>query len=76
MIEFWLYIFILDLFIFKQYSFQVEVTELNTQFIENIIFIMKYILEMKSDQPCEYLGVTSIESMMLSIVRLVFLFFF
>lgn len=52
-------------------SGQVEVTELNTQFIENIIFIMKNILEMKSDQPCEYLGVTSIESMMLSIVRYV-----
>ncbi|XP_052834126.1 neurofibromin isoform X3 [Octopus bimaculoides] len=52
-------------------SGQVEVTDLNTQFIENIIFIMKNILEMKSDQPCEYLGVTSIESMMLSIVRYV-----
>ncbi|XP_036370881.1 neurofibromin isoform X2 [Octopus sinensis] len=32
-------------------SGQVEVTDLNTQFIENIIFIMKNILEMKSDQP-------------------------
>ncbi|XP_050410069.1 neurofibromin isoform X2 [Patella vulgata] len=50
---------------------QVIVTEMNTQCIENIIFILKNILEMKGDQPCEYLGVTSIESLMLAIVRYV-----
>ena len=49
--------------------FQVIVMDMNTQFIENVIFIMKNILEMKSDQPCEYLGLTSIESLMLTIVR-------
>ncbi|XP_011426816.1 neurofibromin isoform X4 [Magallana gigas] len=52
-------------------SGQVIVTELNTQFIENVIFIMKNILEMKTDQPCEHLGVTSIESLMLAVVRYV-----
>ena len=51
------------------YILQVIVTELNTQFIENVIFIMKNILEMKTDQPCEHLGVTSIESLMLAVVR-------
>ncbi|XP_041348224.1 neurofibromin-like isoform X2 [Gigantopelta aegis] len=50
---------------------QVIVLDMNTQFIENVIFIMKNILEMKSDQPCEYLGLTSIESLMLTIVRYV-----
>lgn len=48
---------------------QVIVQDQNTLMIENVIFIMKNILEMKSDQPCEYLGVTSIESLMLAIVR-------
>ncbi|KAJ8312996.1 hypothetical protein KUTeg_010369 [Tegillarca granosa] len=42
-------------------SGQVIVTDLNTQFVENVIFIMKNILEMRSDQPCEHLGVTNIE---------------
>lgn len=46
-----------------------QVTELNTLFVENIIFILKNILENKSEQPCEHLGVTSIESLMLNIVR-------
>ncbi|ESO97611.1 hypothetical protein LOTGIDRAFT_104331 [Lottia gigantea] len=50
---------------------QVIVTEMNTQCIVNVIFILKSILEMKGDQPCEYLGVTSIESLMLAIVRYV-----
>ncbi|KAK7488237.1 hypothetical protein BaRGS_00020544 [Batillaria attramentaria] len=50
---------------------QVIVQDQNTLLIENVIFIMKNILEMKSDQPCEYLGVTSIESLMLAIVRYV-----
>ncbi|KAL5015709.1 hypothetical protein ScPMuIL_005298 [Solemya velum] len=52
-------------------SGQVMVTDQNTQFIENVIFIMKNILEMKAEQPCEHLGVTSIESLMLAIVRYV-----
>ncbi|XP_012944812.1 neurofibromin, partial [Aplysia californica] len=43
----------------------------NTLLIENVIFIMKNILEMKQDQPCEFLGVTSIEQLMLSIVKYV-----
>ncbi|XP_071181509.1 neurofibromin-like isoform X6 [Mytilus edulis] len=52
-------------------SGQVIVTDLNTQFIENVIFIMKNILEIKTDQPCDNVGVTSIESLMLAIVRYV-----
>lgn len=50
---------------------QVIVMEGNTQFIEHIIFIMKNILDSKTDQPSEYLGMTSIEGMMLAIVRYV-----
>lgn len=50
---------------------QVIVMEVNTQFIEHIIFIMKNILDSKTDQPSEYLGMTSIEGMMLAIVRYV-----
>ncbi|XP_071652252.1 neurofibromin isoform X2 [Temnothorax longispinosus] len=49
----------------------VVVSDLNTQFIEHTIFIMKNILDSKTDQPSEYLGVTSIEGMMLAIVRYV-----
>ncbi|XP_052799724.1 neurofibromin-like isoform X3 [Mya arenaria] len=52
-------------------SGQVIVTDLSTQFIENVIFIMKNILEMKPDQPCEHLGVASIEQLMLAVVRYV-----
>jgi hypothetical protein len=48
-------------------TLQVIVTDLNTQFIENVIFIMKNILEIKTDQPCDNVGVTSIESLMLAI---------
>lgn len=48
---------------------QVIVTDINTQFIEHIIFIMKNVLENKMDQPSEHLGATSIETMMLAIVR-------
>ncbi|XP_076453075.1 neurofibromin-like isoform X4 [Babylonia areolata] len=54
-----------------QFDFQVIVQDQNTLLIENVIFIMKNILEMKLDQPCEYLGATSIESLMLAIVRYV-----
>ena len=52
---------------------QVMVTEQNTMFIENVIFIMKNILENKQEQPCEHLGITSIESLMLTVVRYVVL---
>ncbi|XP_037923398.1 neurofibromin isoform X2 [Hermetia illucens] len=57
---------------------QVNVTEINTQFIEHIIYIMKSILDGRqnkdqNEQPSssEHLGVTSIEGMMLGIVRYV-----
>lgn len=45
------------------------VSDVNTMFIDHIIFIMKNVLENKSDQPSEHLGVTSIEPLMLAIVR-------
>lgn len=48
---------------------QVIVQDINTQFIEHIIFIMKNVLEKKMEQPSESLGSTSIEGMMLAIVR-------
>ena len=50
---------------------QVTVTDINTQFIEHTIFIMKNVLDSKTDEPSEYLGKTSIEGMMLAIVRYV-----
>ncbi|KAF5281228.1 hypothetical protein FQR65_LT14821 [Abscondita terminalis] len=51
---------------------QVVVSDVNTQFIEHIIFIMKNILDCgKNEQPSEHLGVTSIEGMMLGVVRYV-----
>ncbi|XP_076037771.1 neurofibromin-like [Oratosquilla oratoria] len=50
---------------------QVMVSEISTQLIEHIIFIMKNVLENKTDHPAEHLGVTSIEPMMLAIVRYV-----
>ncbi|CAH1393434.1 unnamed protein product [Nezara viridula] len=50
---------------------QVIVSDINTQFIEHIIFIMKNVLDSKTEQPAEHLGVTSIEGMMLAIVRYV-----
>ncbi|XP_037896099.1 neurofibromin isoform X1 [Glossina fuscipes] len=58
---------------------QVNVTDINTQFIEHTIYIMKSILDPKPtkdasiEQPStsENLGVTSIEGMMLGIVRYV-----
>lgn len=52
---------------------QVIVQDINTQFIEHIIFIMKNVLEKKMEQPSESLGSTSIEGMMLAIVRCVIL---
>ncbi|XP_044742019.1 neurofibromin [Chrysoperla carnea] len=58
---------------FFDQQLQVVVTEFNTQFIEHIIFIMKNILDSSrsEQQPSEHLGVTSIEGMMLAIVRYV-----
>lgn len=59
---------------------QVNVTDINTQFIEHTIYIMKSILDPKPSKDqndhmpaahSEYLGVTSIEGMMLGIVRYV-----
>lgn len=57
---------------------QVVVTDINTQFIEHTIYIMKSILDGRqskdqNEQPSssEHLGVTSIEGMMLAIVRFV-----
>ena len=45
------------------------VLDSNSLFIENVIFIMKNILEDKADQQNDQLGVFSIESLMLTIVR-------
>ncbi|KAK2173204.1 hypothetical protein NP493_892g01057 [Ridgeia piscesae] len=56
---------------FFDQSGQVIVIDMNTQFIENIIFIMKTILENKTESPCDHLGITSIEALMLAIVRYV-----
>lgn len=50
---------------------QVILMDVNTQFIEHTIFIMKNVLDSKTDQPSEYLGMTSIEGMTLAIVRYV-----
>lgn len=50
---------------------QVVLMDVNTQFIEHTIFIMKNVLDSKTDQPSEYLGMTSIEGMTLAIVRYV-----
>ncbi|XP_022248395.1 neurofibromin-like, partial [Limulus polyphemus] len=52
----------------------VIVLDANTQFIEHIIFIMKSVLENEVDHTAEHLGVTSIEGMMLAIVRYFSLF--
>lgn len=52
---------------------QVMLTEVNTQFVEHTIFIMKSILDNnKNEQPAEHLSVTSIEGLMLAIVRYLF----
>ncbi len=53
-------------------SGQVVVQETHTQFVENVIFIMKNILDSRTEQqPAEHLGITSIEFLMLAIVRYV-----
>ncbi|KAG6459574.1 hypothetical protein O3G_MSEX011449 [Manduca sexta] len=61
---------IIDKF-FDQHQ-QVMLTDINTQFVEHTIFIMKSILDnKKSGQPSEHLSTTSIEGLMLAIVRYV-----
>ncbi|XP_078599565.1 neurofibromin-like isoform X3 [Branchiostoma floridae x Branchiostoma japonicum] len=50
---------------------RVTVTETNTLFVEQVISIMKNILENKSDQAYEHLGSASIENLMLGLVRYV-----
>lgn len=48
---------------------QVLLTETNTQFIIHIIFVMKSVLENKVEHTTEHLGITSIEQMLMAIVR-------
>ncbi|XP_017855685.1 PREDICTED: neurofibromin isoform X1 [Drosophila arizonae] len=70
---------IVEKFFDQQGQVNVNVTDINTQFIEHTIFIMKSILDPKASKdpnndqpsPSEHLGVTSIEGMMLGIVRYV-----
>lgn len=50
---------------------QVNMHDTSTQFIEHIIFIMKSVFENKVEHTTEHLGLTSIEIMMLAIVRYV-----
>jgi neurofibromin 1 len=52
-------------------SGQVMVNDVNTQIIDHVIFIMRNVLEPKPERPPENLGQTSIETMMLAIVRYV-----
>ena len=48
---------------------QVVVMESNTQFIENVIFIMKNIMENKVEGHTDHLDIASIEPLMLAVVR-------
>lgn len=71
------YFKIIDFEMFVMYVMQVIVSDINTQFIEHTIYIMKSILDGRqnkdqNEQPSsEHLGITSIEAMMLGIVRYV-----
>ena len=51
------------------FFFKVIVTEANTQFIENVIFVMKSILEGKVEGRGDLLTIANIEPLMLAIVR-------
>lgn len=52
------------------FKFQVIVSDINTQYIENVIFIMKVIMEnYDSEKGGEHLGQATIEPLMLAIVR-------
>lgn len=48
---------------------QVIITDLNTQFVEHIVFVLRNILSNKTDKPAEDVGACSIEGMVLGIVR-------
>lgn len=50
---------------------QVAVSETTTQFIIHIIFILKTVLENKNENTNEHLGITSIEPIMLALVRVI-----
>ncbi|VVC97442.1 unnamed protein product [Leptidea sinapis] len=50
-------------------SDSVMLTDMNTQFVEHTIFIMKSILDNKGGGQPEHLSSTSIEGLMLAIVR-------
>lgn len=50
---------------------QAILLDINTQFIEHTILIMKNVLDSKADKRSDYLGMTSIEGMTLAIVRYV-----
>ncbi|GAB6033713.1 Neurofibromin 1 [Chamberlinius hualienensis] len=52
-------------------SGQVQVTEANTTFLEHIIFVMKNVMEPKTENPVDHLGITSIEATLLGSVRYV-----
>lgn len=54
---------------FDSVTGQVLITELNTQFVEHIVFVIRNVLANKTDKPAEDVGATSIESMILGIVR-------
>ncbi|XP_070572256.1 neurofibromin-like [Ptychodera flava] len=48
---------------------QVIVTESNTMFIENVILMLKKVLENKTEEAAEHFGMVSIEVQMLALVR-------
>ncbi|XP_077995279.1 neurofibromin-like isoform X2 [Glandiceps talaboti] len=48
---------------------QVIVTESNTMFIENVILMLKKVLEIKTEEAAEHFGMVSIEVQMLALVR-------
>ena len=58
-----------DLIVFFFVLGQVIISELNTQFVEHIVFVIRNTLANKTERPAEDVGATSIESMVLSIVR-------
>ena len=44
-------------------------SDINTQFVENVIFVMKSILEGKVESRGDLLAIANIEPLMLAIVR-------
>ena len=61
---------------FFDLSGQVCVNEQNTLFTENIIFIMKSVLENKSDSTENPFSTVSVENLMINIVRYLFIYLF